>query len=721
MMQLKRVFSLLVFFSLSLLVSATEGMWLPVLIGNNIEEMQRMGLQLTARDLYNEDGPSLKDAIVRFGRGCTGAFISPEGLLITNHHCGLGQIQRHSSVENDYLTHGFWAKNKQEELPNPGLSITLLVRMEDVTEQVVPKLRDGMTEQERASAINQLTREIAQAATEDGKYETQVAPFYYGNEYFLFVYQVYRDVRLVGAPPESMGSFGGDEDNWMWPRHTGDFSLFRVYANADNEPADYSPENMPYRPAHFFPVSNRGVRENDFTLVYGFPGRTSQYLTSDAVSFVLEKQNPVSIDLRSRTLDIYNQEMGASDRVRIQYTAKHSGVSNSWKRWQGEIRGLERLDAVELKKELEQEFSRWAALPENAGRYAGLLGAFENLYEEINPYRYATTLYNEAGRRVELIRFAQSFEALVKKSKERNADPEEISKIAERLSLSASTFFKDYHLPTDQRILVAMLDRYVTLAEQPLVPPVLMEIRRQYGSDLQKYADRLFSRSILASESKTMDLLNNYKASDYRKLEKDPAFSLAMSLANHHSEQVRPVESNLDSKLDSLYRLYTAGLREMRPEQNFFPDANSTLRITYGNVEGSYPRDAVKYLYRSTADGILEKAANTQIPDYRIPARLNQLINNKDFAPYDRDGDLIINFLASNHTTGGNSGSPVIDGRGAFIGINFDRTWESTMSDIMFDPEQCRNITANSQYILWVIDRYAGMKYLLDEMEIITE
>lgn len=720
-MKIKRILTLLFILSLSLKVAATEGMWLPVLISNNIEEMQRMGLQLSAQDLYNEDGPSMKDAIVRFGRGCTGSFISPEGLLITNHHCGLGQIQRHSSVENDYLTHGFWAKNKEEELPNPGLTITLLVRMEDVTDQVIPKLRDDMTEQERASAVSSLTREIARTATEDGKYETQVAPFYYGNEYFLFVYQVYRDIRLVGAPPESMGSFGGDEDNWMWPRHTGDFALFRVYANANNEPADFSPDNKPYLPAHFFPVSNRAIEENDFTLVYGFPGRTSQYLTSDAVSFILEKQNPVSIDLRTLTLDIYNQEMAASDRVRIQYTAKHSGVSNSWKRWQGEIRGLERLDAVLVKKELEKEFEQWALRPENADRYAGLMDAFENLYQEINPYRYASTLYNEAGRRVEFIRFAQGFEDLVKESKKSNADPKEIAALVERLRVQTTTFFRDYHQTTDQRVLVSTLERYIELSEQPLVPQALLDVRRQYGNDLEKYAARLFTRSILASEKKTMDFLNDYKPSDYRKLEKDPAFMFAASLATFHAEQVRPVEARLDSKLDSLYRLYTAGLREMRPGQNFFPDANSTLRITYGKVEGSYPRDAVKYLHQSTADGILEKAANKQVPDYRIPERLDQLISEKDFAPYDRGGELIVNFLASNHTTGGNSGSPVISANGAFIGINFDRTWESTMSDIMFDPEQCRNITATSQYILWVIDRYAGMKNLIEEMVILRE
>jgi hypothetical protein len=718
---LKRILVLVFVISLQLQSLAIEGMWLPMLIGNNIEEMQQMGLQLSAKDLYNEDGASLKDAIVRFGRGCTGAFISPEGLLITNHHCGLGQIQRHSSVENDYLTHGFWAADRSQELPNPGLTITMLVRMEDVTEKIIPELSEGMNEQERAATISRLSREIARDASENGRYETQVAPFYYGNEYFLFVYEVYRDVRLVGAPPESIGSFGGDEDNWMWPRHTADFAIFRVYADAENNPADFNPDNKPYKPKHFFPVSNAGVSEGNFTMVYGFPGRTSQYLTSDAVDFIINKQNPVAIDLRTRILDIYYQDMAYSDKVRIQYTTKAARVSNAWKRWQGENHGLERLDAVNRKLELENEFALWAAKPENAQRYAGLLSAFYEAYRELNPYRYATTLYNEAGRGADIIRFAQGFEELVQKSKTPNPDANEIGRLVERLKAQAESFFKDYNLPTDKRVFVSMLSQYSELAEQPLVPPVLLQVSRQFGTDLAKYADRVFSRSMLVSESKTMDFLNRYKPSDYRKLEKDPAFELATGLTRFYTEQVRPFEANLDSRLDSLFRLYTAGLREMRPEHNFFPDANSTLRITYGMVEGSFPRDAVKYIYHTTANGIIEKAANLNVPDYRIPERLEQLISARDFAPYDRDGELMVNFIGSNHTTGGNSGSPVLDDRGAFIGINFDRSWESTMSDIMFDPEQCRNITANSQYILWVIDRFAGQGYLLEEMTILNE
>jgi hypothetical protein len=718
---LKRILALVFVILLHLQSLAIEGMWLPMLIGNNIEEMQQMGLQLSAKDLYNEDGTSLKDAIVRFGRGCTGAFISPEGLLVTNHHCGIGQIQRHSSVENDYLSHGFWSSDRSQELPNPGLTITMLVRMEDVTEKIVPQLKDGLTERERADLVSRLSRQIAREASQNDRYETQVAPFYFGNEYFLFVYEVFRDVRLVGAPPNAIGKFGGDEDNWMWPRHTGDFALFRVYADADNNPADYHPDNKPYQPKHFFPVSNAGVREGDFTMVYGFPGRTNQYLTSNAVDYITQRQNPAAIDLRTRILDIYYQDMAYSDKVRIQYTTKAARVSNAWKRWQGENRGLERLDAINRKLELENEFALWAAQPENAQTYDGLLSAFNGTYQQLNPYRFAATLFNEAGRGVEIIRFAQGFEELVQKSKLTNPDLAEIGRIVERLKDQSESFFKDYNLPTDKRVFVSMLSRYSELTDQPLVPPVLLQISQRYGNDFSKYADRVFSRSMLVSESKTMDFLNRYKPSDFRKLEKDPAFELASGFMIFYREQIRPFEVSLDNSLDSLYRVYTAGLRQMRTGHNFFPDANSTLRITYGKVEGSYPRDAIKFIYHTTANGIIEKAANRQVPDYRIPERLEQLINQRDFAPYDRDGELMVNFIGSNHTTGGNSGSPVIDHRGAFIGINFDRSWESTMSDIMFDPEQCRNISVNSQYILWVIDRYAGISYLLDEMTILHE
>lgn len=698
---------------------AVEGMWLPLLIERNIEEMQQMGFSLSARDLYNTDSVSLKDGIVRFGRGCTGAFISPEGLLITNHHCGLGQIQRHSSLQNDYLTHGFWANDRSQELPNSGHTISILVRMEDVTDQIIPRLNNEMTEQHRADMVSNLSMQIAQQASENGRYEAMVAPFFFGNEYFLFVHEVFRDVRLVGAPPMSIGSFGGDVDNWMWPRHTGDFALFRVYANAENQPADFHPDNKPYQPRHFFPVSNASISEGDFTMVYGFPGQTRQYLTSHAVDFILNHQNPVAIDLRTRILDIYNLNMAANDKVRLQYASKHARVSNSWKRWQGENHGLERLSAVNRKQKIENEFTNWAAMPQNSGRYSGLLQAFDETYSQLKPYRFAAILYNEAGRGVEIIRFAQGFDELVQKSKQPKPDLDEINRVSTRLKAQAETFFKDYHPATDKQVFTALLSRYIELAEPPLIPTPLLQARRRFGNDFSKLAERVFARSMLVSESQTINLLKNFHPSDYRKLEKDPAFELGAGLLKYFQEHIRPFEIVLEKRLDSLYRQFTAGLRQMHPLHSFFPDANGTLRITYGKIEGSYPRDGVKFIYHTTANGILEKAANQQVTDYSISPRLQRLIKQQDFAPYQRNGQLIINFIASNHTTGGNSGSPVIDHRGAFIGINFDRSWESTMSDIMFDPAQCRNISVNSQYILWVIDRYARMKYLLEEMVIV--
>jgi hypothetical protein len=697
---------------------AIEGMWLPMLIHKNIEEMQQMGSALTAEQIFSNENISMNRAVVRFGRGCTGAFISPEGLLITNHHCGLGQIQQHSTVENDFLTHGFWAQNKSNELPNPGLSVTLLVRMEDVTKQITSQLSDTLTEFERASTVGRVSSQIVQNAIQGGRYEAQVLPLFNGNKFVLYVNQVFRDVRLVGAPPNSIGKFGGDEDNWMWPRHTGDFALFRVYANIHNEPAEFDPKNQPYRPAHFFPIANRAVQENEFTMVYGYPGRTTQYLTSYAVEFIKNKRNPVAIDLRSRILEIYHQDMAASDQVRIQYTAKRARLSNLWKRWQGENRGLAHLQAVNRKQMLESSFQQWANLPENeAFRY--LMPGFREVYQQVIPYRHAANLYNEAGRGIEAVRFAQGFEDLIRVSRNANTPPELLYVTVERMKEQARVFFRDYNPDTDRRVLEAMLERYLELAEEPIVPPVLREIRRRNGNDLYRYANHLFENSLLVSESKTMDLLDGFRASDVRKIVRDPVWQLAFGLLQFQNGLLRPNEQIFETRLDSLYRLYTAALKLKFPDRRFYPDANGTLRITYGRVEGSHPRDAMVFLPKSTSDGILEKALNPYIPDYQISDRLKELLEIRNFGPYGHEGELIVNFIASNHTTGGNSGSPVIDARGAFIGINFDRTWESTMSDIIYDVAICRNISVSSQFILWVIDQYAGMSHLIDEMVIV--
>ena len=721
MLKKKLLFGLILLIFVSFRSVAVEGMWLPSLIEKNIEEMQMLGLELEALDLYNEDGTSLKDAIVRFGRGCTGAFISPDGLLVTNHHCGYGVIQSHSSVENDYLTEGFWAASRDEELPNPALSITLLVRMENVTARVLETIDPNMDERERNRAVREISRTIADEAKEDGRYEAMVNPFYYGNEYYLFVYNIYRDVRLVGAPPSSIGKFGGDVDNWMWPRHSGDFALFRVYADEENNPAEYSNDNVPFIPDHFFPVSNRGPEKHDFTMVYGFPGSTQRYLTSDAVKYIVESENPMGIDIRTRVLQIYEQEMAKSDEVRIQYASKHAGVSNAWKRWMGENRGLHRLDAVNVKKELEREFDQWAQSGSmETELYRGLMQAFEQYYTEYLPNRFAMRLYFEAGRRIEIVRFAEQFAQLVTLSSEKNPDQEKIDAEIEKLKRSAESFFRNYNSDIDRRIMAEMIRQYMKYAGE-MVPPVINDLQSKYDENIEPFVERVFKRSSLVSEEQVMELLENYRPRHYRRIERDHAFQFARELRSFVFGEIMPAQQKYDSKLDSLYRLYTAGLRVMKSDYNFFPDANGTLRISYGRVEGSYPRDAVQFLPFTTGDGILEKAAQNEVEDYRISERLETMLENRRYGSFANHDDLVVNFIASNHTTGGNSGSPVIDGQGNFIGINFDRSWESTMSDIMFDPEQCRNIAVNSQYILWVISQYAGMDYLLDEMNIVLE
>ncbi len=709
---------IIILFSFTCL-KAGEGMWLPSLIHKNIEEMQAMGLEISAEDLYSEDGTSLKDAIVRFGRGCTGAFISSQGLLITNHHCGYGQIQQHSSVENDYLTEGFWASRADEELPNEELTITLLVRMEDVTHRVLEATEPDMDEERFQEAVAKVSREIAKEAEEEGLYEAQVNPFYYGNEYYLFVYQVYRDVRMVGAPPSSIGKFGGDTDNWMWPRHSGDFMLFRVYADQHNQPADYSPDNVPYQPEKFLPVSGRSLEPDDFTMIYGFPGRTSRYLTSNAVNHIMKEENPMGIRLRTDILQIYEQYMATDDKVRIQYSSKHAGIANAWKKWMGENRGLNRLNAVEVKKQLEREFEAWIEEnPDQAGDYRDLMHEFEQTYHLYHPLRYSFRLYHEAGRNVEINRFAQQFMKLVSLSRQKDVEEDLIQAELERLKSSAEKFYKDYHPELDQQVFASLTRHYINLSQPGMMPPELARVQKKYGTDTEKFAETLFSRSLFVSEEETMKLLDNYRASHYRKIERDPAYRFSSGLYDFTISEVQAPMQEEQTKLDSLYRIYTAALQQMKPEENFFPDANSTLRIAYGKVEGSFPRNGIEYLPFTTAEGILEKTAETEVADYAISERHAALLENQVYEPYDTEGALRVNFIASNHTTGGNSGSPVLDGQGNFIGINFDRSWESTMSDIMFDPEQCRNIAVSSQYILWVIHQYAGKEYLLDEMDI---
>ncbi len=712
-----RLLTFLVLLITSQFLMAVEGMWMPVFIGANMDDMKRMGLELSADDIYNETTVSLKDAIVRFGRGCTGSFISSEGLLLTNHHCGYGLIQSHSSLDNNYLEHGFWAEERSKELPNPGLTVTLLVKMEDVTGRVNEALSDEMDEEQRSHAIRRVSAEISQEATTNEQTTAQVIPFYHGNEFFLFVYKLYRDVRLVGAPPSYIGKYGGDTDNWVWPRHSGDFALFRVYADSENEPAEYNPENIPYRPAHYLPVSALTPDEYDFTMIMGYPGSTSQYLTSEAVSFLKHVEYPLGIDLRTKILDIYESEMRRSEVVSIQYASKHARVSNAWKKWQGEIHGLRRLEAVNVKHTEEKAFNEWTFQPRGS-RHEGLLDAISETYSLYHPYRHAMRLYAESVRNVELLRFSYHFNELVRVSTGDSQNDDELNASLLQLKEITNRHFRDYDLVTDKQIAVAMLQSYRDRLVVNELPSKQQVLDNPDIKNITRSVAKMYQKSMFTSKEKVKTFLKNYRPKDHKKIVNDPAFVLSRNLETIHAEIVMVDKQRAKTQLDSLYRMYMAALREMHHDRLFYPDANGTMRMTYGRVEGSYPRDAVSYLPFSTSMGILEKASPSAIEDYQISEELAELLAESNFGEYAVNDELVVNFIASNHTTGGNSGSPVLNARGHLVGLNFDRSWESTMSDIMFDPDQCRNISVNAAYILWVMDRYAGSRHLLEEMTI---
>jgi hypothetical protein len=696
---------------------ADEGMWLPMFIEKyNIGDMQSKGFKLSAEDLYSINQPSIKDAIVIFGRGCTGELISSEGLLITNHHCGYGAIQRHSSVENDYLTDGFWAMKRKEELPNAGLTVRFLVRMDDVTNQVLKGVTSQMSEAERDALVQSNSKAISDDVVKGTHFTARVASMFYGNQYIVFVYEEFLDVRLVGAPPSSIGKFGGDTDNWMWPRHTGDFALFRIYADKNNKPAAYSPENVPYVPKKFLPISLNGVEPGDFTMVYGYPGTTEQYITSHAVNQVANVSNPIKISLRDARLKIMETYMRQNDTVRIQYASKQAGVANAWKKWIGERNGLIRLDAVSKKMEIEKEFLEWAqSTPERKAEYAHLISEFEKYYDLRKPLLIASDYGREAFKAVELIRFAGQFNTLVTSAL---VDSTFDKRQSQRLIGSARGFFKDYYSAIDKDIFVTSMDAFTNALPDELHPALLKELYAQSGQNWSTIGNYLFNTTIFADSTKLIALLNDFDYSKALQLWNDNVYKLNYQFDTIFYSNIDMPFYNINSELNILYRTYLKGLMEMKKDQNFYPDANSTLRISYGNVMGYSPSDGVEYLYYTTLDGIAEKS-KMDVYDYEVPKKLLDLHKKKDYGKWSVNGTVPVAFIATNHTSGGNSGSPVINANGHLIGVNFDRVWEGTMSDIMFDPMMCRNISLDIRYALFIIDKYAGASHLLKEMVLI--
>ena len=646
---------------------ADEGMWLPMLISQRIEHMHDKGFTLDAEDIYSINQASLKDAVVLFGGGCTGEVVSPEGLLFTNHHCGYSQIQKHSSVEHDYLKDGFWALDRSDELPNPGLSVMFLEYMQDVTSEL-------SSATDKQAAIDSL---VTSAEAAGKGLSASVEEFYYGNQYFLFVYKEFSDVRLVGASPSSIGKFGGDTDNWMWPRHTGDFSIFRIYAGPDNEPAEYSEDNVPYRPKKYFKIATGGVQEGDFTFIYGFPGSTREYVTSDEVRYIGEISDPAKIALRTMRLEIMKKYMDSSQDLRIRYSSKYANVSNAWKKWQGEAGGIERNGTVEEKEAYEARFAEWAA----GTRYEGLLDRLDSLYKVLEPLNFAREYTSETALALELPKFATAY---------CYASEEDRAQLAE-------DFYKDWWLPVDKECFIALMDAYSKDVPAEFRPACFDSSLVRYGS-IPAWADAVFGGGL--SKGELSDAAN------------DPAYAFRKAFTEHYNNVLLPEYLRISGEITTLYKDYMQGQMEFEPEKAFYPDANLTLRVAYGNVAGYSPSDGVYYKPVSTLTGIMEKD-NPEIFDYNVPQKLRELYAT---GLYD---DMPVCFIATNHTSGGNSGSPVIDADGNLIGLNFDRVWEGTMSDIAFDPAFCRNICLDIRYLLFVVDKVCGAGALLDELEFV--
>ena len=715
------VFSILVTLLFnSFKLKADEGMWIPMLLEQlNQKDMQTMGMKITAEDIYSINHSSLKDAILLFGGGCTAEFVSNQGLILTNHHCGYSNIQSHSTLDHDYLTNGFWARNTSEELTNPSLTATLLIRMEDVTAKVLAVVRKNMTEIQREDAIEKICKSIEKEAVTGTHYKASIKPFYYGNQYYMFITEVFKDIRLVGAPPSNIGKFGGDSDNWMWPRHTGDFSIFRVYVGKDNKPAEYSADNVPYQPKKHLEISLKGAEKNDFTFVFGYPGRTQQYLTSHAVDLLSNSDNPARIKMRDKRLEIIGSDINSDKLIRIQYSAKYASIANGWKKWIGENRGINRMQAIAKKQNLEKEFDNWVQKDENRIKeYGGLIKDFENTYNDLKPYTMASVYFSEAGLAPEIIRFAWGFKMLVDQSKDSKIKPEDFQKTLDQYQKGLIGYFKNYNVNTDKKIFAELMKIYFQDCDLAFQPKAFEAIKNKYKGDFSKFADDIYSKSFMSTIEKSTEFLNKYKTGSYKKLEKDPAYILATSIYNNYIDNIQGKLLSLSDKTDSLYRVYVKAMMEMQPDKRFYPDANSTLRVTYGKVNDYYPRDAVHYTHYTTIEGIMQKE-DPAIYDYVVEPKLKALYKTKDYGRYaNKSGEMPVAFIGTNHTTGGNSGSPVLNAYGQLIGLNFDRNWEGTMSDVIYDPDQCRNITLDIRYCLFIIDKYAGADNLIKEMTI---
>ena len=687
------------------------GMWIPSLLsGMNESEMKSLGMKISAKDIYDVNNSSLKDAVPHFNGGCTSEVISPKGLILTNHHCGYGAIQSHSTVSHDYLLDGFWAYNMQDELPNKGMVVTFVVKIEDVTSKIMEGVELLEDEAAKQKKIQENIQYYSEKLPKESWQENKIRTFFDGNQYILFVTETFKDIRLVGAPPSSIGKFGSDTDNWVWPRHTGDFSLFRIYADKNNRPADYSTENVPYKPKHFLPISIKGIKENDFTMVMGYPGRTQEYLPSFAVEQIINDLNPAKIEIRDAALKIQDGFMRKNQAIKIQYASKYASVANYWKKWIGENKGLKKSNALKIKQDFEAEFKKRVAKANKQDEYGNLLKDFETNYTAIKDYALAKDYFNEIVlRNVELLSFGirlYQLEQLYTSKGEQSFNDRK-----NNLITSFDALYKDFNAQVDEKVFEQLIQLYTTKSPKQFLPSVLE------NTTVFELTKSVYETSNLTSYDKLKNVLLGDAKTVLEKLNNDRGYQLVKSLADNYYTKVAPKLNELELKNIALQRTYMKAIVALFPDDRIFPDANSTLRVTYGKVKGYAPQDAVYYEPITYLDGVLEK----YIPgdyEFDVPQKLIDLHSKKDYGVYAQQGKLPVCFIATNHTTGGNSGSPAIDAKGNLIGLNFDRVWEGTMSDIYYSPDICRNIMVDIRYVLFIIDKFANAQNIISELKI---
>lgn len=715
----KYVLFLLFAFSLVGKTLADEGMWLPQLLqALNEKEMKKMGLKINAADIYSISKSSLKDAIVSFGGFCTAEVISEKGLLLTNHHCGFDAIQNHSSLQNNYIRDGFWAYNNGQELPNPGLFATFIVSIEDVTAAALKGVSSSMNEKDRQKLVGSNIDELRNLIKKESYQDILIRAFFEGNKYFMFVTETYKDVRLVGAPPSSIGNFGKDTDNWMWPRHTGDFSMFRIYAGKDNKPADYSPDNVPYKPKRALKISLDGVKEGDFTMVFGFPGRTTEYLHSSAVAQIMNVNDPAKIGIREKALQVLNGFMRKDEAIKIQYAAKYASIENAYKKWKGEVLGLKSSDAVGRKKALEASFEKIVMnSPAMNMAYADLLNKLEQAYKDIEPYGYARDYFTEIVSKVELYGIAMNGSPLFNAyNKGEAAYKNAVKETTDRLV----GLYGEYSPVVDQKLFEALIEMYVKDLNADYVSPILKKLLAENNNSIAAVASKIYGQSLFTSPAKFKTLLDSVAANGNGAIAKDIGFVLFNDMLKTYAENVKPKLDEYQNNINQLQRTYMQAQMDVFTQKAFYPDANSTLRLTYGNVKGYKARDAVQFDFYTYLDGVMEKYKPGDY-EFDVPQKLLDLYAKKDFGQYAVNGRQPVCFIAANHTTGGNSGSPALDAYGNLIGLNFDRVWEGTMSDVNYNKDICRNIMVDIRYVLFIVDKFAGAKNIISELQLVSK